>query len=149
LWIAIPLVAGFAFWTHLESERGFLPGPVEVTAFLLIVAAAWSVRDGHSGWGFTATTAALAATIVALFVHLYPNVMVSTTNSAYNLTAKSTASGAYALKVMTVVAVIFACHRLPSVELPHLPGPDQGTGRARRGLVVGRPVSSRDRPGRR
>jgi cytochrome bd ubiquinol oxidase subunit II len=108
LWIAVLFVAGFAFWTHLESGRGFLPGPVEVTAFLLIVAAAWAVRDGHTGWGFAATTAALAATIVALFVHLYPNVMVSSTNSAYNLTVKSTASGAYALKVMTVVAVIFA-----------------------------------------
>ncbi len=33
--------------------------------------------------------------------------MVSSTNAAYNLTVNNTASGHYALKVMTVVAVIF------------------------------------------
>jgi cytochrome d ubiquinol oxidase subunit II len=106
-WIAVPFVFGFALWTHLQSSNGVLPGPIEVAAFLLVVAAAWSVRDGHAGWGFTATTAAIGATIVSMFVHLYPNVMVSSTNSAYNLTVKNSASSHYALTVMTVVAVVF------------------------------------------
>jgi cytochrome d ubiquinol oxidase subunit II len=39
-------------------------------------------------------------------VDLYPNVMVSSTKAAYNLTAHNTASPAYPLKVMTVVAII-------------------------------------------
>ena len=43
----------------------------------------------------------------AIFVDLYPNVMVSSTNSAYNLTVTNTASGHYALTVMTVAAAIF------------------------------------------
>jgi cytochrome d ubiquinol oxidase subunit II len=34
-------------------------------------------------------------------------VMVSSTNSAYNLTVHNTASGAYSLKAMTVVVIIF------------------------------------------
>ncbi len=106
-WIAVPAVLGFAIWTHLQSSSGVLPGPVEVSAFLLVVAAAWAIRDGHPGWGFAATTAAIAATVVAMFVHLYPNVMVSSTNSAYNLTVKNSASSHYALTVMTVVAVVF------------------------------------------
>ncbi len=106
-WIAVPFVIGFAVWTHLQSSNGVLPGPIEVCAFLLVVAAAWSVRDGHAGWGFTATTAAIAATVVAMFVHLYPNVMVSSTNAAYNLTVKNSASSHYALTVMTVVALVF------------------------------------------
>ena len=38
---------------------------------------------------------------------LYPNVMVSSTNPAYNLTVHNTASGGYSLKVMTVVVIIF------------------------------------------
>jgi hypothetical protein len=33
--------------------------------------------------------------------------MVSSTNPAYNLTVHNTASGAYSLKVMTVVVIIF------------------------------------------
>ena len=33
--------------------------------------------------------------------------MISSTNSAYNLTVSNAASGGYALKVMTIVTVIF------------------------------------------
>jgi cytochrome d ubiquinol oxidase subunit II len=44
---------------------------------------------------------------LSLFVALYPNVMVSSTNSAYNLTVAGSAAGNYALDVMTVVAVLF------------------------------------------
>ena len=49
----------------------------------------------------------MAACIISIFVGLYPNVMVSSTKAAYNLTVHNTASGAYSLKVMTVVAIIF------------------------------------------
>ena len=41
-----------------------------------------------------------------IFTALYPNVMVSSTNAANNLTAQNTASPAYPLKVMSVVAII-------------------------------------------
>jgi cytochrome d ubiquinol oxidase subunit II len=49
----------------------------------------------------------MAACIISIFTDLYPRVMVSSTNAAYDLTVHNTASGAYSLKVMTVVAVIF------------------------------------------
>src|SRR5260370_4687056 len=48
----------------------------------------------------------MAACVVSIFTGLYPNVMVSSTNAAYNLTVHNTASGGYSLKVMTVVVVI-------------------------------------------
>jgi cytochrome d ubiquinol oxidase subunit II len=106
--IAVLLLAGFAIWTHVQSGRGVLPAPLQVLAWLLIVAAAWSVVDGHTGWGFAATTAAMGATIASFFIALYPNVMISTTNKSYNLTVANSAAGNYALTVMTVVAVVFA-----------------------------------------
>ena len=43
----------------------------------------------------------------SLFCELYPRVMISSTNTAYNLTIANTASPSYTLKVMTVVAVVF------------------------------------------
>ena len=49
----------------------------------------------------------MAACIIAIFTDLYPRVMVSSTNSAYDLTVHNTASGAYSLKVMTVVVILF------------------------------------------
>ena len=48
----------------------------------------------------------MASAIVAIFTGLYSNVMVSTTSAANNLTAHNTASEAYSLKVMSVVAII-------------------------------------------
>ena len=104
---AVLTVFGFVIWTHVESGRGVLPGPFQIVALLAVVAAAWSVREGHEGWTFTATTAAIGTTVASIFVALYPNVMVSSTNKAYNLTVANAASGDYALKVMTVVAVVF------------------------------------------
>ncbi len=106
-WVAALAVLGFFIWTHVLSNQGVLPNPVQVIAFLLAVGAAWAVRDGYTGWAFTATSAAIAATVISLFVSLYPNVMVSSTNPAYNLTVANASSAHYALTVMTVVAVIF------------------------------------------
>jgi cytochrome bd-type quinol oxidase subunit 2 len=107
-WAAVLAVLGFAIWTHVASGRGVLLSPLHVTAILLIVAAAWSIRDGHAGWGFAATTAAIATTLASIFVTLYPNVMISSTNAAYNLTVANSAASSYALTTMTIVAVIFA-----------------------------------------
>ena len=60
-------------------------------------------RDGSA---FAATTVTMASAIVAIFTALYPNVMVSSTSAANNLTAANTASPAYPLKIMSVVAII-------------------------------------------
>jgi cytochrome d ubiquinol oxidase subunit II len=106
-WISVLAVLGFAIWTQVQSDRGVLPSPLQVLAVLLVVGAAWSIRDGHAGWGFAATTATIAATVASLFVTLYPNVMVSSTDKAYNLTVANSSSAHYALTTMTVVAVIF------------------------------------------
>jgi cytochrome bd ubiquinol oxidase subunit II len=106
-WVAVLAVLGFAIWTHVLSAHGVLPNPIQVLAFLLVVGAAWAAHDGYYDWAFAATTATIAATVGSMFVSLYPNVMVSSTNSAYNLTVANSASGSYALTVMTVVALIF------------------------------------------
>jgi cytochrome d ubiquinol oxidase subunit II len=106
-WLGALFVLGFSIWTHVLSNRGVLPSPIQIVAFLMAVAAAWAVRDGYHGWAFAATTGAIGATVISIFVSLYPNVMVSSTNAAYNLTVNNSASGSYALKVMTVAAVLF------------------------------------------
>jgi cytochrome bd-type quinol oxidase subunit 2 len=90
------------------SGRGVIPGFLNIAAILLVIGAAWAVREGHGGWGFAATTATMGASVASLFVALYPNVFVSTTDKSYNITVANSASGSYALTTMTVVAVIFA-----------------------------------------
>ncbi len=100
-------VVAFAIWTHVTSSTTFFVNPIELLAILAALAAVWLVYERRDGFAFAATTVTMAACIVSIFVGLYPNVMVSSTSAAYNLTVHNTASGAYSLKVMTVVAIIF------------------------------------------
>jgi cytochrome bd ubiquinol oxidase subunit II len=44
--------------------------------------------------------------VVALFVALFPNVMISSTAANFNLTIYNASSTPYTLKVMTIVACI-------------------------------------------
>ena len=102
------IVIGFAIWTHISSGRGtFFLNPIELLAILAAIAALWLVYEHRDGFAFAATTVTIASCIVTIFVNLYPNVMVSTTNHAYNLTVHNTASPPYSLKAMTVVVLIF------------------------------------------
>jgi cytochrome d ubiquinol oxidase subunit II len=100
-------VLAFVIWTHVTSSSTFLLNPVELLAVLAALAAVWLVYEHREGFAFAATTITMASCIVAIFTALYPNVMVSSTSAAYNLTVHNTASGAYSLKVMTVVVIIF------------------------------------------
>ncbi len=100
-------VVGFAIWTHVTSSTTFFLRPLELLAIIAVLAAVWLVSARRDGFAFTATTITMAACILSIFVGLYPNVMVSSTNPAYNLTAHNTASNPYSLKAMTVVVIIF------------------------------------------
>ena len=100
-------VVAFAIWTHVTSSTTFFLNPIELLAILAVLAAVWLVYEHRDGFAFAATTVTMAACIVSIFVGLYPNVMVSSTSAANDLTVHNTASGAYSLKVMTVVAIIF------------------------------------------
>jgi cytochrome bd ubiquinol oxidase subunit II len=107
-YVASAFVVGFAIWSGVISGRGVGPnifGAVAVVAVLGTAALAGTRREG---WTFAAASLAMGATVSTIFAHLYSNVMVSSTNSAFNITVGNAAAGSYALTVMTVVACIFA-----------------------------------------
>jgi len=106
-WAAIALVVGFVIWTRSVVSGPDVPDPVQILAVIAVIAAARLTSTDHDGWAFSASALAIAATVGSIFIELYPNVMVSSTNSAFNLTVQNAASSGYALKVMTIVAVIF------------------------------------------
>ncbi|MBV9204374.1 MAG: cytochrome d ubiquinol oxidase subunit II [Actinobacteria bacterium] len=99
-------VIGFVIWTHVTAGKGFWLNVIELLAILAVLAAVWLVYEHREGFAFAATTVTIASCIISIFADLYPNVMVSSTNPAYNLTVHNTASGGYSLKVMTVVVII-------------------------------------------
>jgi cytochrome bd ubiquinol oxidase subunit II len=101
------VVVGFAVWTQLTIDRGVVPSVPSVVAVMAVIGAWWLLAESRDGWAFVLTTFTMAAVILTLFADLYPRVMVSSTNSAYSLTVSGTSASSYALKLMTVVALIF------------------------------------------
>jgi len=104
---AAAFVTGFIIWTHITAGKAFWLNIIELTAILAVLTAAWLVYDHREGFAFAATAVTTASCIITIFADLYPNVMISSTNPAYNLTVHNTASGGYSLTVMTVVVIIF------------------------------------------
>ena len=100
-------VVGFAIWTHVTSSSTFFLRPLELLAIIAVLAAVWLVYAHRDGFAFTATAITMATCILSIFVGLYPNVMVSSTNPAYNLTVHNTASNPYSLDAMTIIVLIF------------------------------------------
>jgi cytochrome bd ubiquinol oxidase subunit II len=105
--VAAVAVLIFAIWTQVMVKRGVVPGLIQVGAVLAILAVVWLIRENHEGWAFGMTTIAMATTVLTIFTYLYPRVMVSSTNPDYDLTVTGTSSSPYALKVMTIVALVF------------------------------------------
>ncbi len=105
--VTCALVIGFIIWTHVTASTAFFLNVIELVAIVAAVAAVAAVYARRDGFAFAASCVTIAACIVAIFVDLYPNVMVSSTNPAYNLTVHNTASTPYSLKAMTVVVIIF------------------------------------------
>jgi cytochrome bd ubiquinol oxidase subunit II len=105
--------AGFLVWTvAVAMDRNdkdlfppVLPAVAGIVALLLAVVFAFS---GRSGWTFTMTGAGTVLLVATLFTSLYPRVMVSNPDFANSLTVEGAASSNYALKVMTVAALILA-----------------------------------------
>jgi cytochrome d ubiquinol oxidase subunit II len=105
--VATLVVIGFVIWTREVSGQGVVPTPTAILAIIAVAASAWLATTDRLGWAFAATAVAIVTTVTSLFEALYPNVMVSSTDHAFNLTVSNASSNSYSLRVMTVVAVIF------------------------------------------
>ncbi len=107
------LAAGFLAWTvvvaHQRNGRAIVPVliPAAVTAAALMLVVVLS-RSRLGGWAFAMTGLAAIGIVATIFTGLYPRVLVSHPEFGYSLTIANAASGHYALRVITIVAAIFA-----------------------------------------
>jgi cytochrome bd ubiquinol oxidase subunit II len=104
--VAIVVNLAWVVWTLVVIGGGTVPEPTQIFGLIAVIFAAVLSSTDNDGWAFIASGFAIAAVIGQIFISLYPNVMVSSTNAAYNLTVNNAASGHYALVVMTVAAVL-------------------------------------------
>ncbi len=105
-WLAAAVAFGWLTWSHVGLSVGFVPNPIDALALIAIIAAAWLAETRSQGWAFTAAAVAIGSIVGSIFFDLFPRVMVSSTNTSYNLTIANSASPSYTLTVMTVVAAI-------------------------------------------
>jgi cytochrome d ubiquinol oxidase subunit II len=105
-WVALVVVLVEGAWTFSLSGRSALSALLGALGVLSALGVVRMVGARRDGWAFVLTAITLGSTVASVFAGLYPNVMVSSTDPAYNLTISAAASGSYALTVMTWVAVI-------------------------------------------
>jgi cytochrome d ubiquinol oxidase subunit II len=102
--VAVLVNLAWAVWTLVVIGGGTVPQPTQIFGLIAVIFAQRLASTDHDGWAFLASAFAIAASIGQLFIALYPNVMVSSTNHAYSLTVNNAAAGHYSLVVMTVTA---------------------------------------------
>ncbi|MGA7690200.1 MAG: cytochrome d ubiquinol oxidase subunit II [Jiangellales bacterium] len=104
--VAAVLAVAFLAWTYtINPDTAF--AVLAALAAVCLVGALVANRLGREGWAFLGTAFTLGLAVVALFVNLYPNVMPSSIDAAYNLTIDNASSTDYTLTIMTWVAVVF------------------------------------------
>jgi cytochrome bd ubiquinol oxidase subunit II len=105
--VATVLCAGtFLLATQISNGKaaGWALSAIAAVALIGGVVAAALRREGFA---FLGTAVAIVVATFALFVTLFPDVMPSSTDAAFNLTVHNASSTQYTLRVMTVVAAVF------------------------------------------
>jgi cytochrome d ubiquinol oxidase subunit II len=97
------------FSTHLYDN--YLKAPVLIVLPLAAVGALFAIRVfiGRAHWWKAWAASAVFITMVTLFgvIGLYPNLLISSINPAFSLTAFNSSSSHLTLTIMLVVALIF------------------------------------------
>jgi cytochrome d ubiquinol oxidase subunit II len=109
---AVVVGAVWALWLQLAYSNNTWTWAALVVAALGLIGAAWFSWTGKFGLAFIANVVAVIGAVTLIFGALFPNVMPSTTDSAYNLIVHGgpglvASSSHTTLVVMTWVAGIF------------------------------------------
>jgi len=107
--IVISALLAVANYVELDlyTELGVNPGVVPVATAASLLAVGYFVWNRQFGWAFGMMALTMVLALATYFWFLYPNVMVSSTDPAFNLTVDNASSTEYTLKVMSIIALIF------------------------------------------
>ncbi|MET9593370.1 cytochrome d ubiquinol oxidase subunit II [Streptomyces sp. NPDC006516] len=95
----------FLLWTQVENGNGWSLVAMAIAVVALVLAIG-TIAAGREGWSFAFSGVTIAAAVAMLFLTLFPNVMPSSLNEAWNLTVSNASSSPYTLKIMTWCAGI-------------------------------------------
>ncbi|KAA0021861.1 cytochrome d ubiquinol oxidase subunit II [Antrihabitans cavernicola] len=104
---AVVVTGAWALWTQLAYGKGWTWIALGLVLAALAIALPLA-RAGREGWAFGATAAAVASLVVLVFGSMFPNVLPSTIDSAFDLTIHNASSSAYTLRIMSWAALFTA-----------------------------------------
>ena len=112
IWIVVVVLAVlFLVWTYFATDilnnpgfDGLIPA---ILAAVALLAYGWFQRQGKEGLTFICGGLVIILATVMVFSGLFPRLMISTLDPAYNLTIYNASSSDYTLRVITIVAGIF------------------------------------------
>jgi cytochrome bd ubiquinol oxidase subunit II len=105
--VAIVLAAANYAYIDIFDKVGVNPGIMPVASAGALLGVGYFLREKDYGWAFVLMGLTILFSVATFFWFLYPNVMVSSTNDAFNLTIENAAASQKTLEIMTVVALIF------------------------------------------
>lgn len=106
--VTVVVAALFLIWTvaqHLGDSNVALIALFAGLAALALVAGIVLNLRGREGWAFTANTLTIAFALLSIFMALFPNLMISSTDPAFSMSIEGAASSQKTLELMTWVAV--------------------------------------------
>ena len=112
VWLpAVILVLLFVFvgyrTTDVFVRWGIDPGIASAGAGVALLLAGWFIKLRRAGWAFLMTGLTIVLATLTIFLGLFPHVMISSLNPAWDLTIANASSSPYTLTVMSWIALIF------------------------------------------
>lgn len=107
--VATVLMVALVVWTYFATDilsglKGLLPAVLAAVSLLI---SGWLIRVNKTGWAFITGSLTIVFATVMVFAGLYPRILISSLDPAFNLTITNAASSPYTLKVMSIVAAVF------------------------------------------
>lgn len=99
------LAAVFLIWTQAAHGSG-RSLPALIVALAALVAALGANLAGREGWSFAFSGVTIASVIALFFLALFPDVMPSSLDGAWNLTVSNASATPYTLRIMTWCAAV-------------------------------------------
>ncbi|MGZ6346180.1 MAG: cytochrome d ubiquinol oxidase subunit II [Anaerolineales bacterium] len=107
LGIAILLSIATFYYTAIISRPGVFPVVLLICALGTLLLSGLFIRRARNGWAFVMPALNIFMTLVTFFLIMFPRVMISSIDPAFNLDIWNAASSPYTLKIMSIVALIF------------------------------------------
>lgn len=101
IFLVLAFIVIGAMKTDIFVNHGSVWILLPILALIALVGATILNNKKFDGWAFTLTSVTIVLLTASIFIGMFPRVMISSIDPAYDLTIYNTSSGNYTLKMMT------------------------------------------------